>query len=151
MIRNYETPEGTIALVDSTSITIPKRVFTSSTNGSPVGTALPVGHPEAPGNSVARPHAVTTIAFCNTAAPNASDEITNAVNVNVYIVRKGQSYVPGNLVVSNLTVPAGETVFFSEERMVLDGGDEIWVGTADTATGLSGAGRLSVTVSALPI
>ena len=144
MIRNYETPEGTIALIDSTSVSIPKRVFVSTTNGSPIGTALPGGHPEAPGNSVARAHAVTTIAFCNTAAPNLTDETINAVNVNVYIVRRGQSYVPGNLVVSNLTVPAGETVFFSEERMVLDGGDEIWVGTSVT-------GVLSVTVSALPV
>ena len=144
MIRNYENPEDTIALIDSTSVTVPVKVFTSSTNGSPLGTSLPVGHPEAPGVSTAREHAVTTIVFCNTAAPSASDETTNAVVVNVYIVRRGKSYGSGNLIVSNLTVPAGETVFFSEERMVLIGGDEIWVGT-------SAAGRLSVTVSALPV
>lgn len=144
MIRNYEYPEGTLSLVDSTSVTVPKKVFTSSTNGSPVGTALPSGHPEYPGNSVARDQAVTTIAFCNTAAPSASDETTNAVTVNVYLVRSGKSYDPGNLIVSNLTVPAGETVFFSEERIVLSGGDEIWVGT-------SSSGKLSVTVSALPV
>ncbi len=144
MIRNYENPEDTIALIDSTSVTVPVKVFTSSTNGSPLGTSLPVGHPEAPGVSVARDHAVTTIVFCNTAAPSAADETTNAVVVNVYIVRRGKSYGSGNLIVSNLTVPAGETVFFSEERLVLIGGDEIWVGT-------SAASRLSVTVSALPV
>lgn len=143
MIRNYEFPEGTISLVDSTSVTVPKLVFTASTNGSPIGTALPGGHPEGPGVSVSRSHAVTTIAFCNTAAPNSTDETFNAVTVNVYIVRRGQSYAPGNLIVSSLTVPAGETVFFSEERVVLEGGDEIWVGT-------SNSGRLAVTVSALP-
>jgi hypothetical protein len=144
MIRNYENPEDTIALIDSTSVTIPVKVFTSSTNGSPLGTSLPAGHPEGPGVSIARDHAVTTIAFCNTAAPSTADETANAVIVNVYIVRRGKSHGAGNLIVSNLTVPAGETVFFSEERMVLLGGDEIWVGT-------SAASRLSVTVSTLPV
>jgi hypothetical protein len=66
------------------------------------------------------------------------------VIVNIYLVKNGQSYSPGNLIVSNLTVPAGETVFFSEERIVLDAGDQIWVGT-------SAAERLSVTISTLPV
>lgn len=133
MIRNYETPEGTIALIDSTSVTIPVKVFTSSTTGGPIA-----------GGVTGQTNAVTTIAFCNTAAPNVSDETINAVNVNIYIVRSGKTATAGNLIVSNLTVPAGETVFFSEERIVLDSGDEIWVGT-------SAASRLSVTVSSLPV
>lgn len=134
MIRNYENPEGTISLVDSTSVTVPVKVFTSTTTGGAVGV----------GGATGRVNAVTTIALCNTAAPSASDETTNAVTVNIYIVRSGQSYSSGNLVVSSLTVPAGETVFFSEERIVLESGDEIWVGT-------SAASRLSVTVSALAV
>lgn len=134
MIRNYENPEGTISLVDSTSVTVPVKVFTSTTTGGGVGV----------GGATGRVNAVTTIALCNTAAPSTSDETTNAVNVNIYFVRSGKSYTSGNLVVSNLTVPAGETVFFSEERIVLDSGDEIWVGT-------SAASRLSVTVSALAV
>jgi hypothetical protein len=133
MIRNYETPEGTIALIDSTSVTIPVKVFTSSTTGGPIA-----------GGVTGRINAVTTIAFCNTAAPSTADETTNQVILNIYIVRSGKSFVAGNLIVSNLTVPAGETVFFSEERIVLDSGDEIWVGT-------SAASRLSVTVSALAV
>jgi len=133
MIRNYETPEGTIALIDATSVTVPVKVFTSSTTGGAIA-----------GGVTGRTNAVTTIAFCNTAAPSAADETTNEVIVNIYIVRSGKSYDAGNLIVSNLTVPAGETVFFSEERIVLDSGDEIWVGT-------SAAGRLSVTVSALAV
>ncbi len=133
MIRNYETPEGTIALIDSIAVTSPVKVFTSTTTGGPIS-----------GPVTGRTNAVTTIAFCNTAAPNTSDETVNAVNVNVYLVRNGKSASNGNLIVSNLTVPAGETVFFSEERVVLDSGDEIWVGT-------SSAGRLSVTVSALAV
>jgi len=133
MIRNYETPEGTIALIDSVAVTSPVKVFTSSTTGGPVS-----------GGVTGRTNAVTTIAFCNTATPSASDETTNAVNVNIYLVRSGKTAVAGNLIVSNLTVPAGETVFFSEERVVLDSGDEIWVGT-------SSSGKLSVTVSALAV
>ena len=133
MIRNYETPEGTISLIDSTSVTIPVKVFTSSTTGGPIA-----------GGVTGQTNAVTTIAFCNTAAPNNTDETINAVIVNIYIVRSGKSFGAGNLIVSNLTVPAGETVFFSEERIVLDSGDEIWVGT-------SAAARLSVTVSSLPV
>ncbi len=133
MIRNYENPEGTISLVDSTSVTVPVKVFTSSTTGGPIS-----------GGVTGRTNAVTTIALCNTAAPSAADETTNAVTVNIYFVRYGKSYDSGNLVVSNLTVPAGETVFFSEERMVLESGDEIWVGT-------SSASKLSATVSVLAV
>ena len=133
MIRNYENPENTILLIDSTSVTVPVKVFTSSTTGGPIG-----------GGVTGRQNAVTTIALCNTAAPSAADETTNAVTVNIYVVRSGKTAGNGNLIVSSLTVPAGETVFFSEERLVFDSGDELWVGT-------SAAARLSVTVSALAV
>jgi len=134
MIRNYENPEGTIILVDSTSVSVPVKVFTSTTTGGAVGV----------GGATGRTNAITTIALCNTAAPSSADETTNAVTVNIYFVRSGKSYGNGNLVVSNLTVPAGETVFFSEERIVLDSADEIWVGTSSSSI-------LSVTVSALAV
>ena len=133
MIRNYENPEGTLSLIDSTSVTVPVRVFTSSTTGGPIA-----------GGVIGRENAVTTIALCNTLAPDAADETTNSVTVNIYVVRSGLSYGAGNLVVSSLIVPAGETVFFSEERMVLASGDQIWIGT-------SAASRLAVTVSVLAV
>ena len=133
MIRNYENPEGTIALVDSSTVTVPVKVFTSSTTGGPIA-----------GGVTGRTNAITTIALCNTAAASTADETTNAVTVNIYIVRSGKSYGTGNLIVSSLVVPAGETVFFSEERIVLESGDEIWVGT-------SAASRLSATVSVLAV
>jgi hypothetical protein len=133
MIRNYENPEGTISLVDSSTVTIPVKVFTSSTTGGPIA-----------GGVTGRTNAITTIALCNTAAASTADETTNAVTVNIYIVRSGKSYGAGNLIVSSLVVPAGETVFFSEERIVLESGDEIWVGT-------SAASRLSATVSVLAV
>lgn len=133
MIRNYENPEGTLSLIDSTSVTVPVKVFTSSTTGGPIA-----------GGVVGRENAVTTIALCNTLAPDAADETVNSVTVNIYVVRSGLSYGAGNLVVSSLVVPAGETVFFSEERMVLASGDQIWIGT-------SAASRLAVTVSVLAV
>ena len=133
MIRNYENPEGTLSLIDSTSVTVPVKVFTSSTTGGPIA-----------GGVTGQENAVTTIALCNTAAPDPADETTNSVTVNIYIVRSGLSYGGGNLVVSSLVVPAGETVFFSEERMVLASGDAIWIGT-------SAASRLAATVSTLAV
>jgi hypothetical protein len=133
MIRNYETPEGTLSLIDSTSVTSPVKVFTSSTTGGPIA-----------GGVIGRENAVTTIALCNTATPNPADETADSVTVSIFVVRNGLSHGPGNRVVSELVVPAGETVFFSEERMVLASGDAIWVGT-------SSAAKLAVTVSALAV
>ena len=133
MIRNYENPEGTLSLIDSTSVTVPVKVFTSSTTGGPIA-----------GGVIGRENAVTTIALCNTLAPDAADETTNSVTVNIYVVRSGLSYGAGNLVVSSLVVPAGETVFFSEERLVLENGDSIVVEPSVNNV-------VSVTVSALAV
>lgn len=133
MIRNYENPEGTLSLVDSTNVTIPVKVFTSSTTGGPIG-----------GGVTGQQNAITTIALCNTASPTASDETAGSVNVSIYVVRSGLSYGAGNRIVSELVVPAGETVFFSEERMVLASGDAIWIGTSAAAT-------IAATVSVLAV
>jgi hypothetical protein len=133
MIRNYENPEGTLSLIDSSSVVVPVKVFTSSTTGGPIA-----------GGVTGRENAVTTIALCNTITPTLADETADSVTVSIYIVRSGLSYGPGNRIVSELVVPAGETVFFSEERMVLASGDAIWVGT-------STASKLAVTVSALAV
>jgi len=133
MIRNYENPEGTIGLVDSTNVTVPVKIFTSSTTGGPIAGAV-----------TGQTNAITTMTFCNTGTPSLVDESTNEVVVNVYIVRSGESFSAGNLIVSNLTIPAGETVFFSDEKIILESGDAIWVGT-------STASLLSVTVSALEV
>lgn len=119
MIRNYENPEGTISLVDSTDINVPVKVFTSTNTGGPIGGAV-----------VGRTNAITTMAFCNTGTASLTDETDNQVIVNVYLVKSGKSYAAGNKIVSQLIVPAGETVFFAEERVVLDAGDEIWIGTS---------------------
>jgi hypothetical protein len=108
-------------------------VFSSTQDGRPVNRG-----------GVGQSNAITTIALCNTGAPTLTDETDNTVTVNIYLVKSGASATAANLIVSNLIVPAGETVFFSEERLVLDSGDQLWVGTS--ATGL-----LAVTVSTLPV
>ena len=131
MIRNYEYPEGTISTVDANWATTP--VFISSTTGGPIA-----------GGVTGRTNAVTTIALCNTAAPDSANETTNAVTVNIYIVRSGKSYGSGNKIVSSLNIPAGETVFFSEERLVLENGDSIVVEPSVNNV-------VSVTVSALAV
>ena len=133
MIRNYENPEGTISLVDSSSITVPVKVFTSSTTGGPIA-----------GGVTGRSNAIVTMIFCNTGAASLVDETTNQITVNVFLVKSGKTYSAGNRIISELIVPAGETVFFAEERIVLEAGDEIWVGTSSTSL-------LSVTISALEV
>jgi hypothetical protein len=122
-------------IVTGSTITIPSLVFTSSTTGAPLG-----------GSVLGQTSAITTIILCNTETPTLSDETVNSANVNIYLVspNKGGTVGPGTLVVSNLTVPAGETVFFSEERIVLDAGDQVWVGSTR-------ANAITVTISTLPV
>lgn len=131
-------------LVTDNSLTVnPTLVYTSTSTGDTSGTVYGAFG----GNVTATPisTAVTTIALCNTTAPTVTNETTGAVTVNIYFVRYAETYSTAlNLVVSNLVVPAGETVFFSEERMVLAAGDKIYVG-ANTANAIIS------TVSALPV
>ena len=93
--------------VNSSTITVPVSVYTSS------GT-----------------NAITTIALCNTQAVTLTDETANSVNVNVYLVASGDTAGADNLIVSNLTIQAGETVFFSDEKFVLENNDAVWIGTS---------------------
>jgi hypothetical protein len=137
MITNYviftnpaPDPVNTISLIDTGA---PRLVFTSTNNGLPVARG-----------AVEQVNAVTTIALCNTGTPDLTDETVDSVTISIYVVKKGRVAVAGNKVVSNLIVPAGETVFFSEERMVLDGGDQIFV-EVDVSD------LLSVSVSTLPV
>jgi hypothetical protein len=122
-------------VVASGTITSPTLVFTSTTTGAPLG-----------GLVTGQTSAITTIILCNVLAPNLTDETINSANVNIYLVSptKGTTVGTGTLVVSNLTVPAGETVFFSEERVVLDSGDQIWIGS-------NNASAITATVSSLPV
>lgn len=120
-------------LVTSTNITVPVKVFTSTTTGDPIGGAV-----------VGQRNAITTMVLCNTGTPVLTNESTNSVDVSIHLVPSGGSYGPANTIVNNLTIPAGETVFFSDEKIILDSGDEIWVGT-------STGSLIAFTASSLPV
>lgn len=109
------------------------KVFTASTTGAAIGGAV-----------TAQNRAVTNIILCNTGAVTITDESVNRSSVDIYLVKQGDAPVDANKIVSSLTVPAGETVFFSDEKIILDGGDEVWVKAAD-------ANLITVTVSSLPV
>lgn len=100
-------------------------------------------------------NAIVTIAVCNTGTPNASDESVNSTTLDVYLVKSGDSAdtpgksgapatYTGNQIVSKLIVPAGETIFFSDEKIVLDNGDRV-------IAQASSANLLSLTVSTLTV
>lgn len=114
----------------TTSVT---KVFTASTTGAAIG-----------GGVTAENRAITNIILCNTGAVTISDESINRTQVDLHLVKSGNTPVVGNQIIANLTVPAGETVFFSDERIILDGGDEIWVKADD-------ANLITVTISSLPV
>ena len=122
-------------IVTSSTITTPTLVFTSSTTGAPIG-----------GLVVGQTSAITTIILCNTLAPSLTDETVNDTNVNIYLVSPdaGGTVGAGTLIVSNLNIPAGETVFFSDERIVLSSGDEIHVGSDNGSS-------ITATVSSLAV
>lgn len=108
-------------------------VYTSSTTGAAIG-----------GGVTGQTNAVTSIIVCNTGTPNLTDETINSANLTLNLVISGGVSNDTNTIVKNLTVPAGETVFFSDERIVLSPGDQI------RATA-SSSNLLSVTVSSLPV
>ena len=124
------------AKITSTDVSVPQKVYTSSVTGEPVGAGG--------GAPIGQVNAITTMILCNTGTPTITDESVNTCLVSLYLVNAGESPDTDNLIVSKLIVPAGETVFFSDEKIILDAGDEIWVGT-DTAN------LITVTVSTLPV
>lgn len=119
--------------VNSSSLTVPYPVFYSTSTGASGGTGQDM--------------AVTTLILCNTGAVNLTDETENAVNVSIYLVKGGESAATKHLVVNNLTIPAGETFFFSEERIILngvDGGNKDFISIGSTSGGTESAGSFTV-------
>jgi hypothetical protein len=123
-------------IVTTSTRTTPDLVFTSSTTGAPIAGAV-----------TGQTSAITAIILCNTLTPSLTDETINDINVNIYLVpvAAGGVVTSQYMIVNNLNVPAGETIFFSDERIILDSGDEIRVG-ADSATP-----GITVTVSAIAV
>jgi hypothetical protein len=92
--------------------------------------------------------AITTMIFCNVLAPDTTppiDDTTNETYINVYVVKSGQSASNTvNAIIKNLRVPAGETVFFDTERLVLGSGDSIQAQALDS-------NAVVATISILPV
>jgi hypothetical protein len=119
--------------ITGTTMTSPTTVYTSSGN-----------------------NAVTCIAICNVGAVSLTDETINSVDVNVYVVSPsgGGDNTTSNssaLIVKQLIIPAGETVFFNDEKFVLANTDYIAVGYQMTGAASPVTDLLTVTVSTLPV
>lgn len=72
-------------------------------------------------------NAITTVIICNTGVADRT--------LTLHAVPNSGSASTTNMIVNTLTVPAGETVSFDQEKMVLSNGDSL-VAVADN-TGLS--------------
>lgn len=79
--------------------------------------------------------AITTVIVCNT---TASDK-----TVTLYAVPSGGSSGDSTMIVNTLIVPAGDTVSFDQEKMVLGTGDEL--------KAICSASGLTATVSTLVV
>ncbi len=80
-------------------------------------------------------NAITTVIVCNTGGTDR--ELT------LYAVPSGGSAGTTSMIVNALNVPAGDTVSFDQEKMVLGNGDALVAVASDTG--------LSATVSTLPV
>ena len=121
-------------IITGTTMTTPTTVYTSSGN-----------------------NAVTCISICNTGTISLTDETSESVDINIYIVSPGgggdniNTTGSNSLIVKQLTVPAGETIFFNDEKFVLANNDSIRVGYQMSNAASPVANLLNVTVSTLPV
>ena len=121
-------------IIAGTTMTTPTIVYTSSGN-----------------------NAVTCIAICNTGTVSLTDETSESVDINIYIVSPSgggdniNTTGSNSLIVKQLTVPAGETIFFNDEKFVLANNDSIRVGYQMSNAASPVTNLLNVTVSTLPV
>ena len=87
-------------------------------------------------------NAITTIIVCNTSG--------STINLTMYAVPSGKSPSsnPETTIVSQLAIPAGETVSFDQEKVVLGNGDQL---DAIASVSYSGGAGLVATVSTLAV
>ena len=101
-------------------------------------------------------NAVTCIAICNVGTISLTDETSQSVDINVYVISPtggGDNTAVSNssLIVKQLTVPAGETVFFNDEKFVLANNDSIQVGYQMSNAASPASNLITVTISTLPV
>jgi hypothetical protein len=80
--------------------------------------------------------AITTVIVCNTG-------VTDRTLTLYAVPNPGTTAATGNMIVNALSVPAGETVSFDQEKLVLS--------TSDELQGLASGAGLTATISILPV
>jgi len=83
-------------------------------------------------------NAITTIIVCNTVTFDPNNPTTGQTNLYLYAVPSGgnaSSPASNTIIVNGLPIPAGETVSFDQEKMVLANGDML-VAKSDIPTNL---------------
>ena len=88
--------------------------------------------------------AVTCIWVCNTAIYDPLNPTTGLTYLDLHFVKTGDGITTTNLIVNQLPVPAGETVTFDTEKIILDNGDRVIASSAAPA-------NLVATVSTLGV
>jgi hypothetical protein len=89
-------------------------------------------------------NAITCIWICNTAVFNPATPSTGLTYLDLHVVKNGDGITNTNLIVNQLPVPAGESVAFDTERLILDNGDRIVANSALPA-------NLVATISTIPV
>jgi hypothetical protein len=93
-------------------------------------------------------NAITTVIVCNTATFDPNNPLTGQTNLYLYAVPSadvsGTTTQSKHTIVNGLPIPAGETVMFDQEKMVLANGDKIFAKSDSPA-------NLVVTVSSLAV
>lgn len=69
--------------------------------------------------------AISTMIFCNTSLPNPLQDDADTTFLDIHLVKNAETATITNKIVNALEIPAGETVFFDTERIVLETGDRV--------------------------
>lgn len=89
-------------------------------------------------------NAVTTIMICNTVAYDPLNPTAGLTYLDMHFVASTDGISSTNLVVNQLPVPAGETVTFDTEKIILGNGDRVIASSASPA-------NLTATISTLEV
>jgi hypothetical protein len=88
--------------------------------------------------------AVTSVIVCNTVAYDNANPNAGLTYLTLHAVPTGGVVGADNMIVNQLPIPAGETVTFDNEKLVLGTGDKIVAYAVDAET-------LTATVSTLAV
>ena len=70
-------------------------------------------------------NAVTTVMVCNKAVFDENNPTDGLTYLTLHLVATGAGVTDTNMIVNRLPVPAGETVTFDTEKIVLENGDRV--------------------------